>query len=1606
MRLTSSKSERAASAADALPIGEHVPASPGMSRRKRATILLMVVSILALLVVIVIGFLSLARSERATQQDTRRGNLADQAVENANSLLSDRIAGQIQSGSQAVTVGSNTTIFPGGTLAGGDPSTYSAEDIPGYGFSNYIRSLDPVWQNWLGTGSFQAIKPTQEPVDYTDTAGARDWDVLEKLFWPAETSLDASKSARPNSLTMNWGRGGLRGVFPTHRWLAGVPENDLDNDNVGDLNGDGIQDSVYDVVDTKNYAQNPHNDSDGDGIPDADFLGGALLTDLANAAAGLPVEVRGSGIRFSGIPNLNATTTEALRLRSLWQSFNDQARFEVATGTVSHGGMVSLYAPSVRESGVMHEPFNRDFVLSLFDQFRNSADTQSWAATWASMTKADRDFLMDELAASAAVVDANLRNRGGLLAAAPALDAGEAFGGAGDVMRRVPPILAVLQGESSAYGAYGDMFSHTFIPYFPKLGALPSTVPTNSVRLVDAASNLPDSWSPINLAETRLKAAGSSERSAAARALAVDPIPANDVNDATGSTRAALAQRRAITTINNSDEIARKQVPGEPIVSTSTNASYQYLGLPASLNDRPLTPPTTPQPGTTYQGELKFWLGECAKAYEPVVNGGSTYRYNPIKGQIIVERLTRLFYDMLDSTDPASWENSVLHDYTVPATGDNEKEVVLRRQQAIMLAVNTLGFMAPRDSSGTTLGWIDPPYYRALTSAAAGTGIEYIGYTPQPFMSEVVAYSRVEGGPTGMPTTANTEVAVELFNPHDPFWTDATAVADVFGLPLNQYALSINGANPNLAATNWKRLDQLTPTLIEPQINGRSFRLAVVRDGTTSAFSGAIASYASPIILDGGFMFSDTDENLKVTLWKAKKAIGIGVASLPERWFPVDEVELKNPLKEARDNQDTLDSDGDGQIDASEQWYSAYRDTSPTRYFGVDLDRNGVVAESQLLPDRYARWNVVSAYRTTNGGNTAPDENSLRKDTAEQWLSGTGTVVDPDAIGATDNFAPTSPLITMNAGPVPGRTLTPFVDRLNNLPMFGNPYDLRPRSFPSVGFMLYVPRYSHAWALQFTSTDGATLMTETNPLENAVLGSMESARKPMSATLAKEAIQRYGFRPTDATPNVGPYPLDFGHMPLFDNRQKVRDGSYLASVGNIPWGQLVFDYFTTLNPNGVGVDPLRVPGRININTASWLMLSYLPMMGPVDVGGGDLQLMLRAYSSGGTNPIVTRFPAVTVADPSPSFWDERVGVLNGFGEIQKYFDGTERMGNPRLIALDRSDLIAAPITSAGNGLDYLGPGGNGLGRRMPWGNPAEVSSTATGRYHLGPWFALSAASYRDGVPYLPTAQPLGVRPVDEVPYANAYLRNWASPLPTGLLAYSAGPFYGLQSVRHGDETGAFRFRPYRDARPVGAGANILYGAMRGQLTPVNGATGMPDYLVDADASNNDANESPTQYGFVSIGELLNVKGWDSSRHDTELSLLSPSGLATNSVVTQGDFVKAVSAVSLLDSQYLTTRSNTFTIYVSVTDRRDPQQSVRSQMTVDRSNLLPRLKYGQRDLSAFGVVNQAEWPLVPIALDTNPATAGLETPQRVTPTDTKPEVVSQRRGGYFNSRYSE
>jgi len=225
----------------------------------------------------------------------------------------------------------------------------------------------------------------------------------------------------------------------------------------------------------------------------------------------------------------------------------------------------------------------------------------------------------------------------------------------------VPPALAGLQSTIR--------FPSTFIPYY----------------------QAKDNWQRFNLASL-------SDWLAWRNAATIDASYYNSVYpDNESSAREFYVPRQVLTTVNNSDELAR--------IDKSKDAGWTGLGL--------------------RQGALKFYLGRIRNAFD--VN--NRFVSNPVwpgdDGYDVVHDLANYFYEMLASYD----------DWADP-TDPNATEAVSRRQQAYMLAVNTVAFAAPRD---TTTGHVD--MIHAYDPNDPDGPRTYYGYAPQPFITQVVAYN-------------------------------------------------------------------------------------------------------------------------------------------------------------------------------------------------------------------------------------------------------------------------------------------------------------------------------------------------------------------------------------------------------------------------------------------------------------------------------------------------------------------------------------------------------------------------------------------------------------------------------------------------------------------------------------------------------------------------------------------------------------------------------------------------------------------------------------------------------------------------------------------------
>ncbi|NUQ49371.1 MAG: hypothetical protein HUU27_05570, partial [Phycisphaerae bacterium] len=1079
-----------------------------------------------------------------------------------------------------------------------------------------------------------------------------------------------------------------------------------------------------------------------------------------------------------------------------WALYDRFARYELAARVVSHGGMLSLSAPSAGNS----KSWNRLFAARLFNCIERDGGTLG----------ENEDALFDAIHGQAAAIDALLRRRGG------ALPSWMPDGQSDRQLAAVPEPLRILEGR----------FRATF-----DLGSDGANFGVNRAH----------SWQRFNLTRN----SGSPSDRDFWRALAakrVNPEWFNGAQVHLDDNVNKYDRRQLLTTLNNSDDLARRQTRD---ADPNALSNVDKLGL--------------------YHGQTKFYLGECANAFHP--NG--VYRGSPAdpNGVAITRRLAAYYYDMLSGHKDEP---------NLPDEFDSAFE------QAHMLAVNTVQAAAPRGTgAGLAAGFIDVVTLQVSDPLNPGNDRRYIGYGPQPFITQVALHDSDND-----PNTENLSLLVELYNPNDP--TDyGNLNNDAHALFMPQFGISVNDQFQGLVGfPQVKQMIVLDQTIADAQrqINaqrpanlgaanrfpGRTFTsIAINGTGNTSVFDNLTDSFGQnvthsvvrnyPVQLTG----PKGDDWVTVKLWKRNAGL---------EWFQVDEFQVLNPVRYYG-------------RDPNDEWtIVAWRDMNAERYF-----RSAPNPAGSNFPPLAGRWRMAAAWE--------PDPNDLN-DPANPY---TGNVVsfagfNPDqGIGApavafrntvsrpepdvddvgfgAPRSSPTVPLHTMNATPI-----NPALR--NQLVVHGS---RRPESFPTVGFLAFVPRFSHVQA--------------------QVAGAPPTNRWPMPKLLREFWFENGGSGPYTLTG----YPADFGHMPFFDNRQDAEGNSYMNVAGRVPWGQLVFDYFTTIDPAGPDgqlgtaddIDPLRIGGRININTADWYTLAQLPLIGPNgDPNAAEIQ-QLKA----------TNVPAENL--PSPAFWSPLSGVLAGLD--------SDPTGPQRRFVAERTGAMA--------------PSPKSLPQRR----------ADTGWWTLGPWLAQAAAAYRDGVPYV-KATPSAQNPA--FLYHRAFARN---------------------SGNVGDPDP--QKRPYR---------STTYGQPRGND---------PNSVLALGA--------PLQYGFLTIGELANVVGFDSTPGDPAdppymRAAATPndyySTLGDGTSPRHGDYMKAVSLLALLDSHYLTTRSNTFTIYLSVMDRENPEASIRSQVTVDRSNLLPRFIWKDDNNNGF---------IDPPPLGTDAVT----TVQR----DGLPTVISQRRAAFYNAR---
>ncbi|MEW6250781.1 MAG: hypothetical protein AB1716_09045 [Planctomycetota bacterium] len=1083
--------------------------------------------------------------------------------------------------------------------------------------------------------------------------------------------------------------------------------------------------------DTLAAARRPLTNATGSGFPDAALDESAALTELANAMAEQPIRAALLDPSFRPADSAND---------ALVQQLLEQGRYVVATKVESHGGKLRL---ALEPDSATAMPWNTLFTQEMFRALVNPNDGQTWLNL---INSVPNRRLLQEMAALRGAVEPQLRRRGGLLDTARS----NAQNGVG-----LPPPLVTLQ--QSFWHTLSQ--SYTFSSWYGGYARQPG-----------------EAWQPFilaNIGEWHMYRQGN----------AIDPVVYERWFQAVmggggmaPDPREPFAQRPLLTTENNSDELAWIQDPDMQKVSGLKPGALKYfLGR--------ITDTTVPTGGRAPLGAFRFdptlnaWVFNDAL---PVYPGGRA------QGFVVIQELAEYYYEMLrlyegwGTDDPANLSEN------------NNKQSVSRRRQALMLAVNTVAFAAPRIANAARdASYFDSVYYREDLNSPI-----YVGYTPQPFITRLIAYNKTDD-PNSPSAEGDVGILVELYNPNDP--KDPTDPGPVHDQDLTHFALTVNDQNandPNITANA-----NLGRGAIKA-LPGRSFEIYSINDATANTWFEnppparyGIARLPQPIPLP--VEYDQQGEEIVVKLWH------LGRSGSDLGWYVIDQYEL--------DTQDFKNNE--------ENYVATHRNTTYENYLG----RWGA---------KPARWRMTVAFDPNDPAYTADQ----RAGTPDPLLLRNQVGVGGNASTPNEN-SPAVPLYTMNAN-------------IRTILLHGAP---RPASFPTVGFLAFVPRFSHV-----------------HPVGKP--------QKPMTVSLYEQWNAR-GYSGMTA-------PADFGHMPIFENKQEVK--KQLANnlqprtllmfadhdpdtqepyLGNVPWGQLVFDYFTTLDPNNANypVDPYRVPGRIDVNAASWYMLSQAPAFGPV---GGKAAVTTSSLPWNPANGVAGAPGA------SPAFWSVNSGVLAGAGR----------------------DLAGAPL------------------QRYPELLAPDLLTTGAVKWRLGPHLAIAAAEYRDRTAYVPPTNP----------------------------SYLGGGY-----ERNGGTVPKYR-----------AGA---YGSLRRETQ----------------------SNAPKKLGFISVGELANARGFD--------SLLLSGNAAVEGY--KSDYMKAAGTLALLDTHFLTTRSNTYTVYMSLMDLKNPQASVRSQVTVDRSNVLPRLVW--HDLDKDGVRDPQR-------------TAGLGTGDHyeVLAASGVPEIIGKREVSYYNARYDE
>ncbi|MGE3182640.1 MAG: hypothetical protein AB7N71_13490, partial [Phycisphaerae bacterium] len=299
--------------------------------QRRATILLMVVGLLAMLFIIVSAFITLARFDRLTLVQTEKRDQIDRVVESVTKTVLGGLTDQLSDGNGRI-------LYPGP----GNPD-YMPATIPGYHGARIIAAPTIVRNTTLPLGVPLSMAAA---TDFRFPGISQMNPVLDNTVTAESIGSFSYRNPLPRTLEF------IRYTFDTN-----IPQETpgilVDRNGVTGPNPTTLTRGL-DLIDLVDYAYSPFMDADGDGVPDTYLPAMASVIEQANAQVGTAVRVPNS-LEFvtagydhaSQVNNpyrlfdtdLNNAIARNVNIQQ-FREYDRDAQLDVAVKVIAHGGMV------------------------------------------------------------------------------------------------------------------------------------------------------------------------------------------------------------------------------------------------------------------------------------------------------------------------------------------------------------------------------------------------------------------------------------------------------------------------------------------------------------------------------------------------------------------------------------------------------------------------------------------------------------------------------------------------------------------------------------------------------------------------------------------------------------------------------------------------------------------------------------------------------------------------------------------------------------------------------------------------------------------------------------------------------------------------------------------------------------------------------------------------------------------------------------------------------------------------------------------------------------------------------------------------------------------